>query len=783
MKVAYKIAIVLAFFAILFAGILFYISSTTASVLRGAGTANQTSTGPISLLLSAGQSQVFGFNNSQTPIVYSLVSYSSSNATNATAALDVYTQNPINKIYLLNVSGYCVSCFNESLLSSELQSDLAAYNLLRNGTSFNFIRPSALGSVTPGSMVIVPSGLIPNFLLSGANPVLLSLLQKGDTVVYAGLNLNKSIGPNGLIFVNNQTTMTELQTNSLATAPANASRRTLPQSNLNLSFRNPTFIFSLGAGYGNLTYASAGNGTMIALANYPTSSWSSASSMASDIAKVADARFWMQGIGRSKIFLNLAAKKSGSAGVFAAVLAPNSKINATKLLNGSFSLITFTASNPRSVAVQKLVFQNSNSQKGSVSLAGDVGETQNIPILIQIRNTSSSLLAHLDLFDSGMNYISSIPIGFISGLQGVVKYHAFIAPSGYYILSLKDFNNNYYGSSLFYLAGVGINPTVLNFKNGTFAFYVYSNGAGVTNVSYTINLNGAYSASGTLNNGAVYYALPKGTIINYGAENFNFQMFNTNYTYTTTYQQTVVNIPPIYIEFAIAIIVVVLLNLILKPPNRDEYYIDVPVFPPSRREKTRVPKNTLLGVFDKVNYYHRWRYMPLTADEIKLGIGNNIRVNNVPISITMQNADSILATLQQGGDLESASGYYAPSTWVEASGHSIEYLTIFRKLRDYCVTHAILFTDLGSSDVADMLVTKDGKQMSIFIYTGTSPTRRITLSRDSRATIVFLNDESLRSFVDDLYESFGKEAEVLKLGIDYNYLRLVDSDNLDQLVL
>jgi hypothetical protein len=380
----------------------------------------------------------------------------------------------------------------------------------------------------------------------------------------------------------------------------------------------------------------------------------------------------------------------------------------------------------------------------------------------------------------------SVPIGAIAGSRAVVKYHAFSQQGGYYILSLRDINNNYYGSTLFYLAGLNITPLTpysINFQNGTFAFNLTSNHLEVTNATYTVSLNGAYESSGQVSSGVVRYALPKGTVISQGTQNFNFYMFNSNYTYTTKYQQLVLNVPAIYIEFAVAILVVVLLNLLLKPPNRDEYYIDVPDFPPSRREKVKVPKSAVLGVFDKVNYYHRWKYMPLTEDEIKLGIGNNVRVNNMPVSITMQNTDSLLAELTEEKQLDGISDYYAPNAWIEASGHSVEYLVIFRKLRDYCVSHAILFTDIDSSNVADMLVTREGKQMSVFIYTSTSPMRKITLSRDAKIALVFLNDNAIHNFQAKLYTSFGKEAEVLKLGIEYNYIKLVDSDHLDQLTV
>lgn len=782
MRTAYKIAIVVIAIAMLLGGMALYIRNQSGLALQNLNaTQNQSVTGPISITASASQSQVFSYNSSLA--VYSLLSYNVSNAQNASVSMSLYSQDPFKRIYLLNVSAYCIACFDENVLRSSLQSSLAARDLLRNSTSFNYINVSDLDTIGGGSIVIIPSGLLPIFMLNGTSPQILSLLGKGDVIIYTGLNFSSSVGPNGLIFVNDPNTLAALAASGLGMQQYGSSVRQ-PYYSANFSFNKPTFVFSTGFRYGNSTYVNAVNGTMIAFSNYPTTGWGSTYAMAADISDAIAARFWMQKIGASRTTLNVGSRSSGSIGVFAQVMASNvTRLPPAEAVNGTFALITLQANNSGSNATRAFVLQNSYTPLGSVTVPSPIGETQNIPIVIKINNSSQNLLVHLDLYDRNLSYSSSIPIGFVSGPLGVVKYHAFTIPGGYYIAELKDFNNNYYGSALFNLSSAVITPTTLDFKNGVFLFSVFSNGLPVNNATYQVNINGAYSSEGAINNGVINYTLPKGTLVAYGTERFNFYIFNTNITYVSSYQQSIVNIPPIFIEFGIVLVVVILLNLILKPPNKDEYYIDVPEFPPSKREKVKVPKSSVLGVFDKVNYYHRWKYMPLTAEEIKSGVSNNIRANNMPISITTQNADRILASLVHDGSLSSVSGYYAPATWTEASNHSVEYLTIFRKMRDYCVSHAILFTDLDSNDTADLLITKDGKQMGVFIYTKAQPMRKLTISNDSKVVIVFLDDDSMRGFVDDLHSSYGKGAEVLKLGIEYNYVKLLDSDHLDQLVL
>ncbi len=225
-----------------------------------------------------------------------------------------------------------------------------------------------------------------------------------------------------------------------------------------------------------------------------------------------------------------------------------------------------------------------------------------------------------------------------------------------------------------------------------------------------------------------------------------------------------------------------ILNLIIKPPNRDEYYIDVPDFPPVQKVNVKVGKNEVTSVFDKVNYNYHWRYMPLTIEELKGGISSNVRYNNIPVSITLQNTSMIVNKLIGEGEVITAGGYFAPKRWETDSGHDIEYLTIFRKLRDYCVAHAILFTDVGVSDTADVVLNKGGAEAQVMIYSTVSGLKELKISPNTKMFVLFIDEETRLNFMQKLYESYGKNAEVLKMGISYGYIKLLDAVDLSQLV-
>jgi hypothetical protein len=71
----------------------------------------------------------------------------------------------------------------------------------------------------------------------------------------------------------------------------------------------------------------------------------------------------------------------------------------------------------------------------------------------------------------------------------------------------------------------------------------------------------------------------------------------------------------------------------------------------------------------------------------------------------------------------------------------------------------------------------------VIIYTTQSQMKKITLSKDSRVAIIFLNDDVMHDFFEKLYSSFGSDVEMLKMGIEYNYIKLLDANHLDQLSL
>ncbi len=767
------------------AAISFYIWNAISPLI---GSVTYTPKGTISADVSLIHSQLLQYNGSQGVAGYALLKYIAFNATGVNVSTYLYAEKPITKIYFVNTTvgavNYCVRCFAPETLADQVYSDLSAMGEIINSSTFNYVNIDNLGSVPNDSMIVIASGLMPTGLMPYPsyggpgfvqNISILTLMKRGDTIIYVGKNFSTTIGIGGNIFLTPQDTLNALSNASITTATGQNANRSYIESTDNQT----TFLFFGGTVGENATAVASGNGTIVALGNYPEAGWTNESSLAKSISRVINSRFWMNAIGYGSINESV----TNDTGYIPA-LTTQQAIGAGSVPNNVYgvALVRFyNNGNYKNVTVPFRPYMNT---RGKLYMPATFGEMQNLPVTVAINSTNNQQTSYyIDIKNAeGQNY-GALNLGFYSQSFDIIHYYSFSIPSGYYIASLRDIYNNTYAEALFSVAQVNITPISTNFKNGTFLFNLRSNGQEISNASYSVKMNGAYEQSGTIQNGILTYKLPMGTITGYGSKTFVFSMFGTTYSYNVNYQGSGQSIPPIYIEFLIAAIFVVILNMVLKAPNVDNYYIDIPKFPPVKKTKVKTDANAIINVFDSVNYSYHWKFMPLTAEEVKTGISANIRYGNMPIAVTLQNTSALLNKLVTNGMLSVISGYYAPVKWIESSKHDIEYLTIFRKLRDYCVTNAMLFTDLDASQNSDMIITKMGVQAHIVIYSSISGMKDIALNNSHKIYLVFLNEGLKLDFMNSLYNSYGEEAQLMKIGIEYSYIVLIDTDNLDQMVI
>ena len=117
----------------------------------------------------------------------------------ATCTLDVYAKDPMQRIYLLNVSPLLRLVLRRGRPASELASDLAAYGLIKNASSFGYVSIANISRYPRNSIVIVPSGLCRCRSMNELGSELLRDPEGGRHHSLRRAELQQVIGPNGLI--------------------------------------------------------------------------------------------------------------------------------------------------------------------------------------------------------------------------------------------------------------------------------------------------------------------------------------------------------------------------------------------------------------------------------------------------------------------------------------------------------------------------------------------------------------------------------------------------------
>ncbi|MCL4371960.1 hypothetical protein M1373_01435 [Candidatus Marsarchaeota archaeon] len=718
------------------------------------------------------------YNSSTLILPYSLVSYSASNISkvyfNATLLKSPF---PV-KVYILNATSDCVNCAGISLFYGDVNSSLKEYGLGSMYPNVTIINMSSVASIENDSILIIPTGLLPSVMLGNySNTTLIGyLLGKGTSIIYIGQSFSRVILPDGIIVPNSNVPY------YMVTGGSSVTHRP------DFYFNSSTFSFTIGNNFGSATYVNALNGSIVAFSNY-LDSWNNVSDAADDMAKAISLGFWLPrySYGISNISINPSKHDFGAEGI---IMNQPKPINYTPqnmrgLLSGNLRVVLYTNSSylPGKTYYYLSSFP-SYGYNGSISMPGLIIPNVAEYITMEVFTHSATPIGiqpHLTIYNINMSTVSSIPLPYISasGNFTFVKYMKLLEGPGRYIITLDSFSNQQYAAALFDIPNVSIREIAANYTHNIYRFYITAAGVPLSGISYNVTLNGNYRSNGTINNGTLLYALPSTVGIQYGKLKYNFSMLSTHLIYSTSNPAPVIHIGVRDISLIVVIIVVLLMVTMVRAPNRDEFYIDVPRLPKQQKTAISLKAQDVVNTFTKLNIFYHWRYMPLSKAEIKVAIANNIRYNGIPVTLTEANIEVVLDQLVGAGLLVTAGDLYAPKEWIAQSGHDIEYLAIFKKLRLYCVTHAYVFTDLDSAENADTSILVHGEKRNIIIYAPTSKFKSVTITANSKTYLVFLDENKMQDFKDLLYSKSDPAAEELKLYISAGYIKLVSVDDID----
>ena len=764
---------VVALLAIIF---VFYISYSLSKAIGTVRTsASKTSMPGVSASISS-QDLLYVGNSIVSP--YMLVTYNALNTSLLSVNVSIFKTAVPRSIYLLNTNNECFDCGNTTAIDAAIVSNLLKYDIISNQSSVRYLDISNLDTLPPGALLVVLNGLLPSAFFSSSGgtgiPVIQSLLNSGTSIVYVGEDFSRTLLPGSIVVPSNITALAFLATSAPAALAAAKG----------YYFNSSTFSFDGGKRYGALTYEQVGSGSIAAFPNLP-SSWASPSDAGYDIAKAIQQLFWLDTYSSGSASTN--STSAASAGVMGLVLSPLTLIPGEIAdINNGTMMVSIKASSPSqnsSGTIYKRLYVTPHfNTNGTIITPQQILPSSTVPVTMTIFTHSStpvSLQPHITIYALNMVAVGSIPLPFTtaSGNFTFIDYINFGIGPGTYIATLRSFTNGEYASALFNVSPISISLISSDISRGVFTFGVTSQGSPLSGISYSASIDGAYPSSGTLSNGTLTYALPSGTPAQQGRIDFIISMLGQAMHYNYSAQSTVIVINKEYIELGIDALVAIMIVLLIRAPNRDDFFIDVPSLPAPQKTSIKLKPDDVMSVFGKLNVSYHWRYMPLSLPELHAAIMGNIRYNNMPVSLTYSNIETLLSKLTVKNYLVGADNLYAPKEWEQLSKHDIEYLSTFKKLRLFLVTHAYVFTDLDMSGTADIVATLRGDRKYIVIYSDTSKFRNMPVFNGSKTYLVFLNSSKLEEFRNRMYRTVSTDTEELKAYLSAGIVHLVDADN------
>jgi hypothetical protein len=744
----------------------------------------------------AGQNLLF-YNNTRETIPYLLMKYNYTNITGLYFNATIFLEPVQRQVYLLNATGDCYNCGNSQLLTSSIISDLVGYGVVKSEGDVHVIKTYNLSSIAPNSTLIVINGYMPIEFFQNVSPsnnetLLQYLFNDGTAIIYVGGNFSYSLqqGPIGYA---------QVPTPNMPYYLLTAHRPKYKQSNfIGYYFDKPLYYFytqvnSTGKApiYGPMSYILVANGSLLSFPNF-ANSWNTYQNASSDIAKAAAQLFWLPkvSVGYASIAIKNRSSGSGSVGLQLNMPMPNYTTALQDELNSGYGrIIEYTNQSflvNETMGVYKYLYYKPSIHLNSTfgiansvtpgiptNVTGDIfgvaGKPQNIGTSIYLYSMNGSLIGlpvRGPFVPATGNFTFVLPV-------------TFYLWSGNYIATLRSFYGVPYASALVSIRNITIIAPLRNFKNNTFDFYLTSSGIPLNNVNYTITLENHYAQSGTITNGTIIYQLPANAPKLSGLVGLNLDTLNHNFSFYI-YNPPVQYLNPENSKILYLVIVcftVGLMVILVKAPNRDDFFIDIPVMTRQTRIPVSLTPKDILDVFDKQNTYFSWKFMPLSIGEIRVAIENNIKEKGSSVNLTMENIEVMLGQLVGNGYLEIADNLYAPKYWMTQSGYDMQYLATFKKLRIYMVANGYMFTDIGVSTAADITATHLDEKKYINIYSKTSKFAKMPIFPDMKLYLAFLNSYELEVFENRLYSIFDDEATKIKMYLDAGQIRLLDADN------
>jgi hypothetical protein len=728
---------------------------------------------------------LLAYNNGQYEFPYVSVVYNAVSAGKLNAKASIFVNKPPSHLYILNFTGGCYQCGNATEAINSLISGINGYGMNWLVANTSYISPDNLSQVQNDSILVIVTGLLPSQLEDNNFSIMSSLLQRQTSILYVGLNFSSMIIP-GVV-------PTQAPTSGVPKYLQTSTEYSRGNGGI-FTFNSPTFRFSNGSRYYFATYTNVGNGSIVSFPN-TLQSWPTEQEAGADMATAIWQMFWLPRYASgSTTGAYVSNGGSGAIGIPMNKTPIPYNLTLPGVLNRGYMVVVVGAAPlyaGKRTAYMYITGQPKLGSRGIVSIAPTLApNTSGVQIGFNITSKPArpvNLSTYIEIYNQNLTSVLSVPGPSIHNFSSksptlIVHQNLDIGP-GRYIVMLRNFSDNTeVAGGFFTIPSYVITPVNVNFTAGIYIFRIKSGGEPVSNIRYNISLDNAYPSSGVMQSGVIEYKLPAGTPQPSGPLNFTFTILGQKIGYRITHETSPFLVNSEYVEVGVVILMMIIMVVFVRAPTRDEFYVDVPNLPESKKVDIKLKAADVLSVFDKLNANYHWKYMPLSKTEMKSAIAINIKYNNIPVELTYSNVDSILDSLLVKNMVVSEDELYAPIAWMEASKHDITYLATFKKLRIYFVTHSYTFTDIDTSEEADLVATIHGTKKYVVIYSDTSRFKNIPMYPGSRTYLVFVNSDAMEDFRAKLYETSSAEAEKLKMYISADYIRLVDGNEIEKTI-
>jgi hypothetical protein len=677
--------------------------------------------------------------------------------------VSVYSRTVPSSVFMLRSHRYQAENYPEFISSLR-------HNLSRWGVGVNEIGIGELDSLPSQSMLIVPSGYIPQQMLSGSNTRITDLLGRGVTVVYMGQPFNRMYSEAGAIVQGTPGALEPLSLLFDETSP-------MPSAD-GFNLKSPLYGVGDSRILGSVSVAYSGTSAMLFLPQTLDGGWATGSLAADDVQYLLLNLPWLSPIGQDSGTVSFS---NGSA---------FGEFFTTPFLGDGVYAHLKGYDNVTGLGFSEVVYLKKSTRGEIYTLGHSVPPSAitstEMDIVVELKESGGEERLFFTVADSSgeldRKAISSVKLALNS--DATFPYTFSLNP-GDYILNVVDDSGRRYARAYMRAGDLSVVSGFTRFQNDRYEFLFYADGEPIA-LTGDAYVNGHSTPTHFENSESVVVeaaAAGGGPLSINEDHEFTFEINQYATTVTVRKRGTESILTSPFLMGAVGIAVLALgVGFLFARKGVAMYGLDIPDFPPQSTTKIPMSKEKLMEIMEKINKRYRWSNTPLKLSEVKLGFKDILHAGKA-VFISDYNLEYLLSRLMGMGLLKRELGYYGLASWEEATGKSIRYLASFRKLRDICINNAVPFTQIGKGKDYDSKITVLGQDIFVHLYD--LPDRAIPNSLASLKNgmnIIVFEEEAEKSEFYEYLSGGSQGATALKLEIQAGSILMKTWDEFSEMI-